>query len=120
VLGIASIGAGRIELAVAKIGTPQQFYGFHRKLYAQRRTTDGPRALEIARGLGFDPKGLIALGDNGQITHTMKNLVNLGNSLGLVATSSFIVGGVAILGFPGPHALATIVAAARTYGKVVS
>ena len=119
VLGIASIGAGRVELAVAKLGTPEQFYDFHRRVFAQRGTTDGPRALEIARSLGLDPKGLATLGDSDQVTHTMKNLVNLGNSLGLVATPSFIVGNVAILGYPGPHALQTIVAAAGNCSKVV-
>ncbi len=119
VLGIASIGAGRVELAVAKLGTPRQFYDFHRQVFAQRGATDGPRALDIARGLGLDPKALSALGDSDQITRTMRNLVNLGNSLGLVATPSFIVGGVAILGYPGPHALQTIVAAAGACGKVV-
>src|SRR5580658_10281628 len=54
VLGIASIAASRVELAVAKLGTPAQFYEFHRKVYAQRGTTDGQRALEIAHGMGFD------------------------------------------------------------------
>jgi protein-disulfide isomerase len=119
VLGIASIGAGRVELAVAKLGTPQQIYDFHRQVFARRGTTDGPRALEIARSLGLDPKGLATLGDSDQVTHTMKNLVNLGNSLGLVATPSFIVGNVAILSYPGPHALQTILAAAGNCSKVV-
>ena len=45
VLGIPSITASRVELAVAKLGTPQQFYDFHRKVYAQRGVTDGARAL---------------------------------------------------------------------------
>jgi protein-disulfide isomerase len=36
ILGIASIGAARVELAVAKLGTPEQFYAFHRKIYTQR------------------------------------------------------------------------------------
>ena len=58
VLGIPSIAASRVELAVAKLGTPQQFYDFHRKVYAQRGVTDGARALEIARGLGLDTKAL--------------------------------------------------------------
>ena len=66
VLGVASIGAARVELAVAKLGTPQQFYDFHRDVYSQRGKIDGSRALEIARGLGFDQAGLIALGDSDQ------------------------------------------------------
>src|SRR6202042_503634 len=43
VLGIPSITASRVELAVAKLGTPQKFYAFHRKVYSQRGTTDGAR-----------------------------------------------------------------------------
>jgi protein-disulfide isomerase len=119
VLGLASIMAGRVELAVAKLGTPQQFYDFHRKIYAQRGVTDGERALDVAHGLGFDVKALTALGDSDEITETMKAHVRLGNSLGLAATPSFIVDGVAILGYPGRYRLQAIVNAASTCGKVI-
>src|SRR5579863_2547747 len=83
VLGIASIAASRVELAVAKLGTRQQFYDFHHRVYSQRGVTDGPRALEVARGLGFDQRALTRLGDSEEITKTMKAHVALGNSLGL-------------------------------------
>lgn len=119
VLGIPSISAARVELAVAKLGTPEQFYAFHRKVYAQRGTTDGPRALEIARGLGLNAQNLLALADSDQITDTMKNLVSLGTTLGLEATPSFIVGNLAILGYPGPRALQALVSAVATCGKAV-
>lgn len=117
ILGISSISAARVELAVAKLGTPEQFYEFHRKIYAQRGTTDGPRALDVAADLGLNKQNLLALGDSDQITGTMKNLVNLGTSLGLEATPSFIVGNLAILGYPGPHALQAMVSAVGTCGK---
>lgn len=119
ILGVPSIGAARVELAVAKLGTPEQFYAFHRKVFGQRGTTDGARALEIAAGLGLNKQDLLALGDSKEITETMKNLVNLGTSLGLEATPSFIVGNLAILGYPGPHALSAIASAAATCGKAV-
>ena len=119
ILGIPSIGATRVELAVAKLGTPQRFHEFHRKIYAQRGTTDGPRALEVAAGLGLNRQNLLALGDSDQITGTMKNLVNLGTSLGLEATPSFIVGNLAILGYPGSHALQAMVSSLGTCGKAV-
>ena len=119
VLGVASIEASRVELAVAKLGTPQQFYAFHRQIFSQRGTADAQRALEVARGLGFDERVLTTLGDSDEITRTMKNLVNLGDALGLLATPSFIVGGVAILGYPGRHALQAITDAAATCGKVM-
>jgi Thioredoxin len=119
ILGVPSIGAARVELAVAKLGTPEQFYAFHRKVFAQRGTTDGARALEIAAGLGLNKQDLLALGDSGEVTETMKNLVNLGTSLGLEATPSFIAGNLAILGYPGPHALSAITGAVGTCGKAV-
>lgn len=119
VLGVASIAASRVELAVAKLGTPQQFYDFHQKIYSQRGVTDGSRALEVARGLGFDVQALTRLGDSDDITATMKAHVALGNALGLAATPSFVIDGVAVLGYPGRDGLQRIVDAARSCGKVV-
>lgn len=118
VLGIASIQASRVELAVEKLGTPQQFYTFHRKVYAERGTTDGFRALAIAQSLGLDEHALAAIGDSDQTTGTMKKLVGLGNSLGLSATPSFILGGVAILGYPGRNTLQSLVDAVARCGRV--
>src|SRR5580693_374271 len=119
VLGIPSITASRVELAVAKLGTPRQFYEFHRKVYAQRGVTDGARALEIARSLGLDTKALTKLADSDGITETMIAHVRLGNSLGLAATPAFIIDGVAILGYPGRYRLQAIVDASDACGKVV-
>jgi protein-disulfide isomerase len=118
VLGPPSIAASRVELALAKLGTPQQFYEFHRKIYAQRGVTDGTRALETAVSLGFDEKTLIKVGDSDEITRTMKDHVHLGDALGLAATPSFIVAGVAILGYPGRYRLQAILDAASSCGKV--
>jgi protein-disulfide isomerase len=117
ILGIPSIGAARVELAVAKLGTPDQFYAFHRQVYAQRGSTDGQRALEIAAALGLNKQNLLAVADSDQITGTMKNLVNLGTALALEATPSFIAGNLAILGYPGPRALQAIVSAVGACGK---
>ena len=119
VLGVPSIAASRIELAVAKLGTPQQFYAFHRKIYAQRGPVDGVRALEVARGLGFDATKLTTVGDSDEVTQTMKDHVRLGDALGLIATPSFVIDGVAILGYPGRYHLQAIVDAASTCRKVM-
>jgi protein-disulfide isomerase len=118
VLGIASIAASRVELAVARLGNPVQFYDFHRRIYAQRGTTDGLRALDVARGLGFDERSLTKLGDSDEITKIMKAHVALGDALGLAATPAFIIDGVAILGYPGRDGLQKIVDASRTCDKV--
>jgi protein-disulfide isomerase len=119
VLGIPSITAGRVELAVAKLGTPRQFYDFHRRIYAQRGVIDSRRALAVAHGLGFDEKILTKAGDGDDITEMMKNHLSLGNALGLAATPSFVIDGVAIIGYPGRDRLQAIIDAANTCGKVV-
>ena len=119
VLGIPSITASRVELAVAKLGTPKQFYDFHRKIYALRGTTDGQRALVVARGLGLDQKKLNAIADSDEITEQMKAHVRLGDALGLAATPSFIIDSVAVLGFPGRYHLQALVDASNACGKVI-
>jgi protein-disulfide isomerase len=119
VLGVASIAASRVELAVAKLGTPRQFYDFHEKIYSLRGVVDGLRALEVAHGLGFDVLALTKLGDSDEVTAMMKAHLALGNSLGLAATPSFVIDGVAVLGYPGRDELQKIVDAVRSCGKVI-
>jgi protein-disulfide isomerase len=119
VLGIASYQASLVELAVEKLGTPQQFYTFHQRVYAARGTTDGFRALAIAHSLGFDEGALTKIADSDRTAASIKNLIALGGTLGLQATPSFIAGGVAILGYPGRNALQAVVDAVGNCGKVV-
>jgi protein-disulfide isomerase len=119
ILGIPSIMASRVELAVAKLGTPKQFYDFHRKIYAQRGVIDSARALAVAHSLGLDEKALTKVGNGDDISEVMRNHVSLGNALGLAATPSFVIDGVALLGYPGRDRLQAIVDAAGTCGKVV-
>ena len=89
-----------------------------RSMRSAARPTARARSRSPA-GLGLNKQNLLALGDSDQITDTMKNLVNLGTFARVWSprppSSSAIV---AILGYPGPHALQAIVAAAGTCGKV--
>src|SRR5579862_9058877 len=41
VLGPASVAASQVELALARLATPAQFYAYHHKVYAQRGTITG-------------------------------------------------------------------------------
>jgi protein-disulfide isomerase len=118
VLGIPSIAASRVELAVAKLGTPEQFYEFHRKVYAERGVMDGVRALKIAEGLGFTEAALMKAGDNDDVTKIMKDHFMLGTELGLTATPSFVINNVAVVGYPGRDSLQKLVDAMHHCGKV--
>lgn len=117
VLGIQSILAGRVELAVRQRVSPPQFYDFHRKLYAGRGTIDGNRALEVAKTFRLDEAKLVQIANDDATTEIMKAHVRLGNALDLAATPSYVVGDAAILGHPGAAALKAIVAAMRRCGK---
>jgi protein-disulfide isomerase len=119
VLGIASIQAARVELAVRQFATPQQFYEFHRRIYAGRGVIDANRALAAARELKLDEARQIAAGDSDSVTETMKAHVRLGNALNLMATPSYVIQDVAIIGHPGRNALKSLIDAVRRCGKIV-
>jgi protein-disulfide isomerase len=117
VLGVQSILAGRVELSVAKIATPEQFYAFHRKIYEGRGVIDGQRALSVARDLNLDEKKILSLADDDSITETMKTHVRLGNQLGLQATPAYVIGDIAIIGHPGKNSLKYMAESMRRCGK---
>lgn len=119
VLGAASVAASRVELAVAKLGTPRQFYEFHRMMYAQRGVNDGQRALAVAGELGFAERLVSTIGDSDEITQMMKAHLALGTELGLDATPAFIIANVAILGYPGRQSLQAMIDAAGNCGKII-
>ncbi len=119
VLGVQSIVAGRVELAVAKTASPEQFYSFHRKVYEGRGVIDGDRALAVVRDLKLDEKKILALADDDTITETMKTHVRLGNQLGLRATPAYVIGDIAILGHPGQNSLKYMIDSMRRCRKVM-
>lgn len=118
VLGPASVSASQVELALAQLATPQQFYAYHRKVYAQRGTITGLRAFQLARESGFDGRAIDTISDSDDVAQTIKAHLALGRSLGISATPGFIIAGVAILGYPGRHTLQAIIDASRSCGKV--
>ncbi len=119
VLSVASIQATRVELALAERATPRQFYDFHHRIYAGRGVVDGARALAVAKELGFDPTQLAAVANEDRISAVAIAHVKLGNALALGATPSFVIKGVAILGYPGRNALGAIIRSVRRCDRVV-
>ena len=119
VLGVPSILAGRVEIAVSKSVTPDQFYAFHRSLYAGRGVIDGQRALAAATAMKLDQQKLIDAANDDGITEIMKSHVRFADTVGLKATPSYLIKDVAIQGHPGPRSLKAIVASVRACGKVI-
>lgn len=119
VLSIASIQASRVEIALASLAAPQKFYDFHRRVYASRGVVDGARSLVVAKDLGFDAKKLTEAADDDRVSEVMKLHVRLGDALGLAATPSFVIKGVAIVGYPGRKTLEGIIQSVRRCNDVV-
>lgn len=120
VLGVPSVIAGRVELAVAKSVPPEKFYEFHRALLAGRGTIDGQRAMAIATGnLGLDPQKIADAANDDGITDIMKAHLRFANTYGTKATPLFFVQDIVIDGYPGPQTLKAVVAAARKCGRAM-
>jgi protein-disulfide isomerase len=119
ILSVASIEAGRVELAVAKLATPALFVEFHRNVYAGRGLIDGARALAAATALGVDQQKIIAIANDDDTTDKLKTHARLAKAMKLLATPSYVVKGVAIVGHPGLVPLQGVITSARQCGKVV-
>ena len=119
VFGMPSIQGTLVELAVARLVPPAKFYEFHRKLFEARGTISGGRALAQAEALGLDRKKVVEIANGDGMGKIMIAHVELGNALAIAVTPGFVIKGTAILGFPGPKALAEIVASAQRCGEVM-
>lgn len=119
VLSVQSIEGARVELALREIGTPQRFLEFHRKIYAGRGVIDGNRALAAAQAMGFEREKIIEAANTKAVTETMTRHAKLGGDLKLVATPSYVISGVAILGHPGFEPLRKAIASVRRCKAVV-
>jgi protein-disulfide isomerase len=119
VLGVGSIQGTRVELAVARLGSPETFYKFHRLLAQERGTIDGNRALAVAQKVGLDPVKVMTVGNGDDLGGIMKAHVKLGDDLAIQATPGFVLQGVAIVGYPGPKAMARLIDAVDKCGAVI-
>jgi protein-disulfide isomerase len=118
ILSPTSAQAAKVALAVLKIRGAKATHALHQALYALTGRVDGNRALDVAATLGADRAEIERVADSAETGAILKRQMGLAASLGLVATPSFIVGGAAVLGYPGPKALARIVADTRRCGTV--
>lgn len=119
VLGIPSILAARVEYGVNKIAPPQDAYRFHRTIYAGRGIIEDSRAFAAAQAIGLDVVEVRAKASDEAFAKIMTEHVRLGDALGIQATPGLIIGGVAIVGYPGKAALTKVVASVERCGKVV-
>jgi protein-disulfide isomerase len=118
-LSAQSVEGARVELAMREIASPEQFLEFHRRLYARRGIIDGARSLAAVGDMGLDQAKVIAIGNTPRVTDAMKAHASLGTALRLIATPSYVIHGVAILGHPGLEPLRAMARSVRACKKVV-
>jgi protein-disulfide isomerase len=116
VLGVASVQGTRVELAVARLTSPEKFYVFHRKLDSSRGMVDGNRALAAAEAIGLDRAKVLKIANEDALAKVMAAHLRLGDRLLIAATPGFVIGGIAILGYPGPKAMAKVIESVKRCG----
>ncbi len=119
VLSVASVRGAMVEIAAAKQLTPDQYLEFHRRIYANRGTIDGPKVLAVAKDMGLDPQKLASIANTEATLNILRDNATFGGEAGLAATPAYVIDGVAIVGHPGLKPLQTVIAAVRACGKVV-
>jgi protein-disulfide isomerase len=113
VLGVASVEAAKLALGFFDRFGPQRYYALHQRLFALRGPVDGRRTAREAEALGANLARLAAVADSQKVTNQMKEALRVGDSLGLVATPSFLVGPEAYVGGITLEEKRAIVAKAR-------
>jgi protein-disulfide isomerase len=98
VLGAASVEATRAALAYLQLHGPDRYLPLHLGLFGLRGPVTGERAIAEAERLGGDRARLVATADSERTTQWMTQAFKLGNSLGLSATPSFLVGAESYVG----------------------
>jgi protein-disulfide isomerase len=118
ILSPMSAQAAKVELALLKLKGAGTAHKLTDALYAAPGRIDGPRALDAAEKLGLDRREVERVADGPDVKGTLGRQMRLAASLGIMATPSYVIGGAAILGYPGPTTLSRIVADARKCGTI--
>jgi protein-disulfide isomerase len=84
-----------------------------------RGVVDGNRAMAAAKAIGLDQAKVLKLANEDSLAEVMTAHVKLGDDLAIQATPGFVIKGVALVGYPGPKAMAGIVASVEKCGAVI-
>lgn len=119
VLSPASFLAARVQQSVMRLRGPRQAYIFSRRLLKRRGTKDGLAALAEAKRMGLKRAEVEKSANSDVVGKVLVRQIRLAQSLGFVATPSFILNGVGILGYPGPRAMRRMIAEIRKCDKLI-
>jgi protein-disulfide isomerase len=118
ILSTQSVEGGRVELALREID-PRHFLEFRRRIYQTRGTIDGARSLAVVKEMGIDPVKVIELANAPRLTEILRAHARFASTAKLLATPSYVVADVAIVGHPGLKTLRSVAASVRKCKAVV-
>jgi len=118
ILSAQSVEGGRVELALREID-PKHFLEFRWRIYQTRGTIDGARSLAVVKEIGVDPAKVIELANAPSLTEILRTHARFASAAKLLATPSYVVADVAIVGHPGLKTLRSVAASVRKCKAVV-
>lgn len=119
ILSPGSYQAARVQQSILRLYGPRRAYQFHERMFKVRGQKDGLAALALAKSMKFDVAEVEKSADSETVGLVVKRQVTLAANLSLVATPSYVLNTTAVLGYPGPKAVAAMVAATRKCDKPV-
>jgi len=113
ILSLGSVLSARVQQAVLKLYGPTKARAYHIKMLARRGVNDGATAMQTCRDLGLDISKVENAADGDDVLAVLNLQRQTAADLGLIATPSFALNGVGILGYPGSRATKKMVVSAR-------
>lgn len=93
VLGLPSVMAGKIAMAMARSSSPETYYRFHRGLFTQKGVIDGERALSVALKHGGERDNLLRLANDAETARNLSASATFGDEIGFSATPAYLIAG---------------------------
>jgi len=117
VLGPGSVDAAKVAIAVRMQDKGGKYVEFHRRLLGGRGEANKERALAAAKEAGFDMARIEKDLQSEEINGTLKESMQLAESLGVNGTPTFVIADELVIGAQGYDTLKGKIDAARKCGK---
>jgi protein-disulfide isomerase len=117
VLGPGSVDAAKVAVAVRMQDKGGKYVEFHRRLLGTRGEANKERALAAAKDAGFDMARIEKDLQSEEVAATLKESMQLADTLGLSGTPTFVIADELVVGAQGYDTLKSKIDAAHKCGK---
>lgn len=114
IVSAPSAQAARVAIAVQQAHGSEAAFSLYERLFSGRGRIDGARALDGAAALGLPRAALEREMAGEAVAEDLRRQMRAATDLGLYATPSYVIGGIGVIGHPGPKSLAGMIAALRS------